>query len=273
MATITTKDGTELFYTDWGQGRPVVLIHGWPLDGDMWSDQAVHLARHGCRVITYDRRGFGRSGQPWDGYDYDTLSDDLAAVIDQLDLADVTLVGFSMGGGEVARYLGRHGAAKVAKAALVSAVTPYLLKTENNPTGVDQTVFDEILAGLKDDRPHFLAGFGADFFGNSLLKKRVSAETLQWALQMAMMGSLRATIECVKSFSSTDFRGDMAAFTVPTLIIHGTADATVPIDSSGRVAARLIPGSTLIEYDGQPHGLQATAKDRLSADLLAFVSR
>ncbi len=156
MTTFTTGDGTEIYFNDWGAGRPVVLIHGWPLDADMWSDQAVFLAEHGLRVIAYDRRGFGRSSQPWNGYDYDTMSDDLAALIDHLDLGEVTLAGFSMGGGEVARYLGRHGGAKVAKAVLVSAVTPFLLKTDNNPTGVDQSVFDDMLKGLRDDRADLL---------------------------------------------------------------------------------------------------------------------
>ncbi len=271
MASIKTQDGTELFYTDWGAGHPVVLIHGWPLDADMWADQAVFLAEKGFRVIAYDRRGFGRSSQPWMGYDYDTLASDLAAVIEGLQLDHVTLVGFSMGGGEVARYLTRYGTGRVAKAALVSAVTPYLLKTGDNPAGVDQTVFDEILAGLQQDRPNFLSGFGAKFYGNGVLTKNVSTEMLQWSLQMAMLGSLRATIECAKAFAMTDFRPDMAAFTVPTLIIHGTADSTVPIDSSARIAAKLIRGSTLIEYDGAPHGLHATAKHRLNEDLLRFI--
>ncbi len=272
MTTFTTTDGTEIYYNDWGQGRPVVLIHGWPLDADMWSSQALALAEKGNRVIAYDRRGFGRSGQPWSGYDYHTLSDDLAALIEHLNLNDVTLVGFSMGGGEVARYLGRHGGARIAKAALVSAVTPFLLKTATNPTGVDQSVFDGMLKGIREDRPHFFADFAAGFYGNSLLHKRVSTEMLQWTQQMTMMASLRATIECAKAFSATDFRPDMAAFTMPTLIIHGTADATVPIDSSGRVAARMIPHAKLIEYDDEPHGLTATASDRLNGDLLAFIS-
>ena len=273
MATVTTSDGTELFYTDWGDGRPAVLIHGWPLSADMWSDQAVFLAQNGVRTIAYDRRGFGRSSQPWTGYDYDTLAGDLATIIDTLGLENVTLVGFSMGGGEVARYLGRFGGSRVAGAALVSAVTPYLLKTDDNPTGVDESVFDEMLEGLNQDRPHFLANFGAKFYGNGWLEKNVSAEMLQWSLQMAMTGSLQATLECARAFATTDFRDDMAAFTMPTLIIHGTADQTVPIDASARVAARMINGSTLIEYDGEPHGLHATAKARLNEDLLAFVGR
>lgn len=272
MTTFTTADGTEIYYNDWGNGRPVILVHGWPLDGDMWSEQAVFLAEHGYRVIAYDRRGFGRSSQPWSGYDYDTMSDDLAGLIDHLELSDVTLVGFSMGGGEVARYLGRHGGAKVAKAALVSAVTPYLLKTDDNPTGVDQSVFDGMLDGIKKDRAAFFGSFGPQFYGNSLLRKRVSAEHLQWTQQIAMLASPRATIECAKAFAMTDFRADMAAFTMPTLVIHGTADETVPIDASGRVAARMIAGSKLIEYDDEPHGLHMTAKDRLNADLLAFIA-
>ncbi len=271
MPFITTGDGTKLFYNDWGQGRPVVLIHGWPLNSDMWSDQAVALAGNGLRVIAYDRRGFGRSDQPWTGFDYDTLASDLAAVTDQLDLAEAVLVGFSMGGGEVARYLGRFGSRRVSKAVLVSAVTPYLIKTDDNPTGVEPAVFDGILGGLAADRPHFLAGFGQKFFGNSLLSHKVSQEMLQWTLQMAMTGSLRATLECAQSFATTDFRGDMAAFDVPTMIIHGDADETVPIDSSARVAASLIRNAHLVEYAGEPHGLHATAKDRLSRDLIAFI--
>ena len=271
MATITTKDGTEIYYNDWGTGRPVVLIHGWPLDADMWSEQATFLAAHGFRAIAYDRRGFGRSSQPWDGYDYDTMSGDLAELIGQLRLDGVTLAGFSMGGGEIARYLGRHGGAKVAKAVLISAVTPYLLKIGDNPTGVDQSVFDGMLDGIKADRAAFFGSFGEGFYGNSLLRKRVSAEHLAWMQQITMLASQRATIECAKAFSATDFRPDMAAFTMPTLVIHGTADTTVPIDASGRVAARMIAGSKLIEYDDEPHGLYMTAKDRLNADLLAFI--
>jgi len=274
MAMMTTDDGTELYYNDWhpaGATRTIVLIHGWPLDADMWSTQALALAEHGNRVIAYDRRGFGRSSQPWDGYDYDTLSDDLAALIAHLDLSEVTLAGFSMGGGEVARYLGRHGGAKIVKAALISAVTPFMLKTDTNPTGVDQSVFDGMITGLRDDRAAFMSSFAPQFYGNSLLKKRVSVEVLDWTFQMAMLASLRATIECAKAFAMTDFRPDMAAFTMPTLIIHGTADATVPIDSSGRVAARMIPHAKLIEYDDEPHGIAATAGDRLTADLLAFI--
>jgi pimeloyl-ACP methyl ester carboxylesterase len=271
MPYITTPDKTTLFYNDWGAGQPIILIHGWPLDADMWSDQAVFLAEQGYRVIAYDRRGFGRSSQPWHGYDYDSLAADLAELIDQLDLTNAVLVGFSMGGGEVARYLSRHGTTRIAKAVLISSVTPYLVKTEDNETGVDPAVFDHILAGLNQDRPHFLAGFAEIFYGNGLLQKNVSNEMLQTSVNIAMLGSLRATLECAKSFAMTDFRSDMAAFRVPTLIIHGTADKTVPIDSSARVAAQMIPGAKLLEYEGAPHGLHVTAKKRLNEDLLAFI--
>jgi pimeloyl-ACP methyl ester carboxylesterase len=271
MPYITTPDKTTLFYNDWGAGQPIILIHGWPLDADMWSDQAVFLAEQGYRVIAYDRRGFGRSSQPWHGYDYDSLAGDLAELIDQLDLTNAVLVGFSMGGGEVARYLSRHGTTRIAKAVLISSVTPYLVKTEDNSAGVDPAVFDHILDGLNQDRPHFLAGFAEIFYGNGLLQKNVSAEMLQNAVNIAMLGSLRATLECAQSFAMTDFRGDMAAFRVPTLIIHGTADKTVPIDSSARMAAQMIPGAKFLEYEGAPHGLHVTANKRLNEDLLAFI--
>ncbi len=271
MPLLKARDGTELHYTDWGTGRPVVLIHGWPLNAQMWEYQAPVLAAAGLRVVAYDRRGFGKSGQPWSGYDYDTLADDLAALMEALDLQGATLVGFSMGGGEVARYLSRHGAGRVAKAVLLSAVTPMLLKTADHPQGVDQAVFDKILAGLAADRPSFLATFGKQFFGAGLLNFTVTTEILEWALWMAMAASPKATTECVRAFSATDFRPDMAAFTVPTLVIHGTSDATVPIDVSGRAAAKLIPGARLVEYEGAPHATFFTEKDRLNQDLLGFI--
>ena len=271
MPTIRTKDGTALHCNDWGSGPPVVLIHGWPLSSEMWEYQSVFLAGQGLRVVSYDRRGFGRSAQPWSGYDYDTLADDLVAVLDALDLREATLVGFSMGGGEVARYLARHGAGRVAKAALVAAVTPFLLKTPDHPEGVDRSVFDGIVAGLKADRPGFLAGFGKTFFGAGLLTFSVSSEILQWSLMMAMQGSPKATLDCVRSFSETDFRADMGAFTVPTLIVHGEADKTVPIDVAGRAAAKLVPQAKFVAYEGAPHGLFYTERDRLNQDLLGFV--
>ena len=194
MPFLSTKDGTRLFYNDWGSGTPLVLIHGWPLDADMWEYQATALGRQGIRVIAYDRRGFGRSDQPWSGYDYDTLADDLAAVIDTLDLQGATIAGFSMGGGEVARYLSRHGSARVAKAVLISAVTPYLVQTPNNEEGVPRSVFDQIIEGLEADRPHFLAAFGKQFFGAGLLNFTISNEMLEWAGNLALLGSKKATL-------------------------------------------------------------------------------
>ena len=271
MATLSLPDGTELFYNDWGAGRPVVLIHGWPLDSGMWSEHAWRLGEAGYRVITYDRRGFGRSSQPWSGYEYDTLAADLHALIEALDLRDAVLVGFSMGGGEVARTIARHGTGRVARAVLVSSVTPYLLQTPENPAGVPQSVFDEMTAGLQADRPHFLADFGKKLFGQGLIERPVSAETLQWCAQMALRGSLRATLACAKAFATTDFRRDMAAMTCPTLVIHGTGDKTVPIGSSAEPAMKLLPDARLLRYEGEPHGLHVTAARRLSEDLLAFI--
>ena len=271
MPYLTTADGTSLFYNDWGTGRPVVLIHGWPLNQDMWEYQAPVLVANGYRVIAYDRRGFGRSSQPWTGYDYDTLAADLATVMDGLDLHDAVLVGFSMGGGEVARYLSRYGAARVAKAVLLSAVTPMLLQTASNPDGVPQGVFDQMLDGLAADRPHFLAGFGKQFMGAGLLNFTVTTEIMQWCLWQAMAASPKATTDCVRAFSATDFRSDMRAFTMPTLIIHGGGDATVPIGVSGQRSAGMIPDAAVLDYDGAPHGLFFTHKDRFNADLLEFM--
>ena len=270
MHSIKTADGTAIFAREWGTGPAIVLIHGWPLDADMWEYQAVPLAEQGFRVITYDRRGFGRSSQPWSGYDYDTLTDDLKMVTDTLKVEDATLVGFSMGGGEAARYMSRHGGQGVSKVAFVAAVTPYLLKTPDNPEGVDQSVFDGILEGLRQDRQHFLAGFGKLFFGAGLITSPVSAEVLDWTFQLAMLGSPRATIECAKAFATTDFRQDLAAIKVPTLVIHGDADHTVPFASSGERTAKMVQGAQLLVYPGAPHGLQMTEKDRLVSDLAAF---
>ncbi len=271
MNTVITPDKTELYVKDWGTGQPVILMHGWPLSSDTWDDQAIALAQSGFRTIAYDRRGFGRSSQPWSGYDYDTFADDLAAVIEQTGAENAILVGFSMGGGEVARYLSRHGGKSIAKAVLVSSVVPFMLKTQDNPGGTDQSAFDQMALALQQDRTKFFSGFFKDFFGVGLVSRPVSDELLTWARSMAMQASLRATLESAKAFASTDFRGDLAAFTLPTLIIHGTADKTVPIDNAGRAAAKGIARSTLIEYDGAPHGLFATDKDRLTKDLLDFL--
>jgi non-heme chloroperoxidase len=271
MAYVVTQDGTEIFYRDLGAGKPVVLIHGWPLNGDSWDKQANFLAEHGLRIIDYDRRGFGRSGQPWSGYDYDTLASDLNKLFEELDLRDATLVGFSMGGGEVVRYLSRYGTSRVSKAVLVSAVTPYLLKTSDNPDGVEAKVFEEIEENLLKDRPAFLNEFGPKFYGRSVVHHTVSEPVLEWTQSMALTGSLRSTLQTAKSWSSTDFREEMKSITIPVLVIHGTSDNTVPIDASGRRSVKILPNATLTEYDGEPHGLFLTAADRLNEELLQFV--
>lgn len=271
MPFVSTSDKTRLYVKDWGTGRPVILMHGWPLSADSWDDSAMAFAEAGFRTIAYDRRGFGRSDQPWSGYDYDTLADDLAAVIEATGAKDAAIVGFSMGGGEVARYMSRHGGRNVVQAALVASVVPYMLKTADNPNGVPQAVFDQMTAGMKQDRAHFWTGFFKDFFGVGLVSHPVSDEVLEWARDTAMMASLRSTLEAAKAFATTDFRPDLAAFNVPTLIIHGTGDKTVPIDTSARQAVKGIAQAKLIEYDGAPHGLFATDKDRVTKDLLAFL--
>jgi non-heme chloroperoxidase len=274
MPYIEAQDGTELYVKDWGHedGRPIILIHGWPLSADSWDDVAVPLAEAGYRVIAYDRRGFGRSDQPWEGFDYDTLADDLADVIESAEIErGAALVGFSMGGGEVARYMSRHGGKGVSQAALIGSVVPYLLKGDDNPNGADASVFQQIKAGIRKDRPDFFRGFFKDFFGVGVISHPVSGATLDWAWRLAMQAGLKPTLACVDAFGMTDFRPDLPHFRVPTLIIHGTKDATVPIDATARAAAAAIPGSRLIEYEGSPHGLFATDKDRLIQDLLAFL--
>lgn len=271
MTYVTTRDSTKLYVKDWGTGRPVILIHGWPLSADSWDDQSMAIADAGFRAIAYDRRGFGRSEQPWSGYDYDTFADDLADVIAATGATDATIVGFSMGGGEIARYMSRHGGKNVAQAALISSVVPYMLKTPDNPNGVPQELFDQMTAGMKKDRAHFFAGFFRDFYGVGLVSHPVSDELLENSRNVAMTASLKATLAAAQAFATTDFRADLASFTVPTLIIHGTDDKTVPIDATGREAAKAIPQAKFIEYDGAPHGLFATEKERLTSDLLAFL--
>lgn len=270
---IQTRDGHSLHVKDMGDGPAVILIHGWPLTGDMWEYQTLALLEAGFRVITYDRRGFGQSGHPAIGYTYDTFADDLAAVIDHFGLPKVSLVGFSMGGGEIARYLSRHGSSKVGRAVLVSSVVPYMLKTDTNPDGVEPDVFEGMKQQIRKDRFAFLKTFAKDFYGVGWMSSPVSDGILDWSFILAIMASPKATIDCVDAFGRTDFRPDLAAFDIPTLVIHGTGDKTVPIDPSGRAAAAGIAGAELIEYDGEPHGLFATAPDRLNSDLIAFLRR
>ena len=273
MPYATATDGTRLFYKDWGQGRPLVLLHGWPLTGDTFDDAAVALAEKGFRSIIPDRRGFGRSDQPWTGYDYDTFTDDVAAILDHAGIRDpVGIVGFSMGGGEVARFQTKYPGRSSATV-LIGAVVPYMLKTADNPDGVDASVFDDMTQGMTKDRAKFWSGFFKDFFGVGMVSHPVSAEVIDWARSTSMQAGLKPTLACAKAFATTDFRPDLAAFKVPTLIIHGTDDKTVPIDASARKAVQGIAGARLIEYDGAPHGLFATHKDRLIADVMEFLSR
>ena len=271
MPYATAKDGTKLYYKDWGKGKPVVLMHGWPLTGDTFDDMGIALAEKGYRAIITDRRGFGRSDQPWDGNDYDTYTEDVVAILDDAGVKEnVALVGFSMGGGEVARFQTKYPG-KTAAAVLISAVVPYMLKTDDNPDGVPQSTFDEMTAGMKADREHFFTGFFKDFYGVRMIDKPVSEEVLMNSWRQTMMAGTRNTLTAAKAFATTDFRPDLANFQAPTLVIHGTADKTVPIDATGRVAAREIAGATLIEYEGSAHGLFATDKQRLIDDVVGFL--
>ncbi|MEO6716847.1 MAG: alpha/beta hydrolase [Novosphingobium sp.] len=272
MHMIETRDGTHLYTKVWGEGRPVVLIHGWPLSSDSWDPISHALAEAGFKAIAYDRRGFGRSAQPSSGYDYDTFADDLAAVMEKhCGGQDAALVGFSMGGGEIARYLSRHQGKGVSRVALISAVVPTMLQTENNPDGVPQETFDEMTQGMLTDRAHFFTGFFKDFFGVGWLDSPVSNEVLMQSWMAAMQAGLRPTLAAAKAFATTDFRGDVASFTMPTLIVHGTSDKTVPIDATAREMARRVPHAQLIEYTGEAHGVFATQTHRLTQDLIAFL--
>ena len=271
MAYAKAKDGTKLYYKDWGKGRPVVLLHGWPLTGDTFDDTAIALADQGFRAIVPDRRGFGRSDQPWTGNDYDSYADDLKAILDDAGIDQpVALVGFSMGGGEVARFQTKYPG-RTSAAVLISAVVPYMLKTNDNPDGVPQATFDEMTAGMKKDRAHFFTGFFKDFYGVGTLSSPVSEEVLMNSWRQTMMSGTKNMLDAAQAFATTDFRPDLKSFTVPTLVIHGTADKTVPIDATGRASAKAIPGARLIEYDGSAHGLFATDKDRLIGDISAFL--
>ncbi len=272
MPTITTKDKTTIFYKDWGHGQPIVFSHGWPLNADAWDEQLVFFARKGYRTIAHDRRGHGRSSQPWKGHEMDTYADDLAALIDSLDLRDVVLVGHSTGGGEVTRYLGRHGTKRIAKAVLVGAVPPLLLQSSTNPGGLPMSVFDEIRAGLLADRSQFYKDLSAPFYGANRPNTKVSqGQRDQFWLQSMQVGT-NAVVECVKAFSETDFTPDLKRIDKPTLIIHGDDDQIVPIAASARRSVELIKNAQLEIYPGAPHGLTATHRDKFNADLLAFVT-
>lgn len=261
----------NIFFEDLGTGKPVVLIHGWPVSHEMWEYQVNALVTAGYRCISYDRRGFGQSDKPWDNYDYNTLSDDLHEVISTLDLWDVTLVGFSMGGGEVARYLGRYGSSRVSKAVLISSVVPLLLKTDTHEEGVPKEMFDEMIAKIQDDRPAFLTEFGKQFFNEGILNKPVSQEIQNWMHQLAVVASPRATTECVRSFSETDFRTDLSTIIVPVMIIHGDADKTVPIDATSELTSLQLPNAAYYRFEEAPHGLFITHKDELNRLLINFI--
>ena len=280
--TVGTENGqpVELEYTDQGTGRPVVLIHGWPLSGRSWEAQVAPLVEAGHRVVTYDRRGFGQSSQPWTGYDYDTLAADLDGLLRQLDLTDVTLVGLSMSGGEVVRYLARFGSSRIARAVLASAVPPYLYQSDDNPDGgLDDATIAEFETGVRTDRPAFLDRFTGDFFnagGKGLLDRRsgaVSEPMRQYALRLAEVASPRATLDCIAAFGRTDFRADVAAVTVPTLVIHGDSDAVVPFEVSGKRSHESIAGSELVLIQGGPHGVNASHPEQFNAALLDFLGR
>jgi non-heme chloroperoxidase len=271
MSYITTADGTEIYYKDWGTGPVVTFSHGWPLNADAWDGQMLFLAQNGYRVVAHDRRGHGRSSQPTTGNDMDGYADDLAAVIEALDLRDVTLVGHSTGGGEVARYIGRHGTGRVAKAVLLAAVPPIMLKTDANPEGLPLQVFDELRAGVAGDRSQFYKDLAVPFYGANRDGADVSQGLLDqfwlWSMQAGAWGSYAS----VKAFSETDFTDDLAKFDVPTLVMHGEDDQIVPVHDAARKSARLINGAQEIYYPGGPHGITATDPDRINADLLAFL--
>jgi non-heme chloroperoxidase len=273
-ANLTTRDGVSLYYKDWGpkNGQPVVFSHGWPLNSDSWESQMLFLADHGYRCIAHDRRGHGRSTQPWDGNDMDHYADDLAQVIEALDLKNAVLVGFSTGGGEVARYVGRHGTARVAGLVLVSAVPPLMLKTADNPGGLPREVFDGIRAGSIANRSQLYKDIASGpFFGFNRPDAKASQALIDSWWMQGMMAGHKNTYDSIKAFSETDFRADLRKFDKPTLIIHGDADQIVPIDAAGRAAATIVKHAKLLVYPGAPHGLTDTHKDQVNADLLAFI--
>ena len=271
MPTITTKDGTQIYYKDWGKGQPMVFSHGWPLTADEWDAQMFFFGQHGYRVIAHDRRGHGRSTQTWDGNEMDTYADDLAALTEKLDLKNAIHVGHSTGGGEVARYIGRHGTKRVAMAVLISAVPPLMLKTEKNPTGLPLAVFDGLRAQMVANRAEFYRDLTLPFYGYNRPGAQISEGIRErWWLQ-GMMGGFKPHYDCIKAFSETDFTEDLKKFDVPTLILHGDDDQIVPIVAAGLLSAKIVKSATLKVYPGFPHGMPTTHADQINADLLAFV--
>ena len=268
---ITARDGTQIFYKDWGSGRPVVFSHGWPLTADAWEAQMVFLGERGYRAIAHDRRGHGRSDQSWNGNDMDTYADDLATLLDTLDLREAVLIGHSTGGGEVARYIGRHGTKRVAKTVLLGAVPPIMLKTAANPGGLPIETFDAIRAGVRADRSQFFKDLTVPFYGANRPGSKVSQGLKDSFWLMGMQGSLKAELDCIKQFSETDFTEDLKKINIPTLIVHGDDDQIVPIADSALLASKIVTGSTLKVYAGAPHGLASTHQEQFNADLLAFI--
>jgi non-heme chloroperoxidase len=269
--TITVSDGTQIYYKDWGKGRPVVFSHGWPLSADAWEDQMVFLGLEGYRCIAHDRRGHGRSSQPWSGNEMDTYADDLAALAEALDLREAVHVGHSTGGGEVARYIGRHGTKRVAKAVLIGAVTPIMLKTAANPDGVPMEVFDGIRSSVRADRSQFFKDLTAPFYGANRPGAKVSQGVRDSFWMQGMQAGFKGVIDCIKAFSETDFTEDLKRIDVPTLIMHGDDDQIVPIATTAMLSAKLVKGSTLKAYPGLSHGMCTVNKDQINSDLLAFI--